>query len=110
MAALTVQSVLPASTAITKSAATVTTGDTFPLDTQTTVFVENGSGGSITVTVTSKRSVSEGYAVADKTFTVAAGVTRAVALDPAVYNDATTAVATVVCSSVTTVNVWATRR
>lgn len=110
MAALTVQPVLAAGTVITKSNATVTTGDTIPLDTQTTVCVENGSASSINVTITSKRQAQVGYSVADQVTAVAAGATTEFALDPFAFNDATTAVATLVCSAVTTVKVWATRR
>ena len=110
MAALTVQPILAAGTTVAFSAATVTTGDTVALDTQTTVLVNNGSGSSINVTFTSKRPAADGYTVADKVVAVAAGAIKGFALDPAVYNDSTTAVATIVCSAVTTVTLAATRR
>lgn len=110
MAALTAQVSTPAGTAVTLSAATATTGDTFPNDGNTTLLIQNGDSNPTTATITSHKTASEGLAVADKTVTVAAGVTKIVALDPTAFNDpAAPGVAKVVLSNVTACKVAAIR-
>lgn len=61
--------------------------------------VANGSGAPITVTVTTPYTDINGNAIADPTFTVAAGATRLIALNPAVYG----AIASVAFSATTSV-------
>lgn len=109
MATLTTQVVTElASTALSTSAATATTGDKFAVGEGCVLYVNNGSGGSITVTITTP-GTSNGLAIADRTVTVAAGAIKLIAV-PSYYGDpADSNLATAVCSSVTTVTVAALR-
>lgn len=66
---------------------------------RTFLAVTNASGASITVTLTTPGTDANGNAIADPTFAVAAGATRLIALNPAVYG----AVATVAFSATTSV-------
>lgn len=106
MALLTAQLVTTAGSVVTESAATATTGDTFPLDAHTFLRVVNGDSSTTTATITSYRTASEGLAVADKTVVVAAGVTRHIKLDPTAYANSS-GIAKVVLSNVTACKVAA---
>lgn len=111
MALLTVQTIDRAGTTLTLAAATVTVGDTAVVsdDGRHFIYIFNGSGGSINVTVTaqttSARQDGAGIvAVADIVKAVAAGATAIIPVLPDFIktNDAKV---TFVCSAVTTVTV-----
>jgi len=91
---------------VTFAAATVTTGDTLVGGQCVHLLVNNASGGSINVTLTTPETVEGTLAVADRTVAVAAGTIREIPV-PSRYNDATTGLTTVVCSSVTSVTIAA---
>lgn len=104
---LTIQQSTPAGAAVTFSAATATDGDDFPLpDSDTILLIQNGDSNPTTATITSYATATEGLAVANKTVTVAAGVTKIVKLTGA-YADPTTTKGKVVLSNVTSCKVAA---
>lgn len=108
MATLATQVVAEAGTTLSTSAATATTGDKFAAGDGCWLHVNNGSGGSINVTITTP-GTSHGLAVADRVVAVAAGAIKLIAI-PSYYGDpADSNLATAVCSSVTTVTVAALR-
>lgn len=105
MADLTVQNINDAAgTAITFSAATVTAGDKAILaDDRSILLVNNGSGGSINVTLDSFMT-TQGLTVPNRTVAVAAGTMKAIPLYKALNgNPADSNKAHFVCSAVTTV-------
>jgi hypothetical protein len=85
--------------------ATVTTGDTLVGGQSVHLLVNNGSGGSINVVLTTPETVEGTLAVADRTIAVAAGAIREIPV-PSRYNNSS-GVATVVCSAVTSVTLAA---
>ena len=107
MAALTVQTIDPA-TGLVPSLTAVNSSDTFANDGKTSLHVNNGSGSSVTATVTSVLTSSDDadlgqVALADVVFTIAAGARRILPyLKPARFNNASGAV-TVTYSATTTV-------
>ncbi len=111
MALLTVQTIDRAGTSLALAAATVTTGDTAVVadDGRHAIVVNNGSGGSINVTVTAQTTTARQdgaglVAVADIVKAVAAGATAIIPVLPDFIktNDGKV---TFVCSAVTTVTV-----
>lgn len=108
MATLTTNVVLEAGTTLSTSAATATTGDKLASGAGCFLYVNNGSGGSINVTITTPETL-HGLAVSDRVVAVANGAVKLIAI-PSYYGDtADSNLATVVCSSVTTVTVAAVR-
>lgn len=115
MALLTVQSAALSGLAESFTAATATTGDTFPEDGKQETFLEvnNGSGASIDVTITAIETsvvVSKvgPVTVTDKTIAVGAGARKIIGPFPKAYvNSAGLVKAT--CSAVTSVTVRAVR-
>lgn len=104
MALLTAQTSLRAANDLTFVSATATTGDTFSNTGKEMILVNNGSGGSINVTITTPATV-DGLAVADKV--IAVGNTKVACLGPfpkGIYDDNDDLV-TFVCSSVSSVTV-----
>lgn len=108
MALLTPQQAAITGTLITYQAATVTVGDSVAPDDHTCFEVVNGSGGSITATVTVPGS-TYGQANPDVGVAVAAGTTRRIGPLVAGLADPTTNLVTIICSSVTSVTIAAVR-
>lgn len=105
MATITPVAVTTAGAAVPKTAASVG-GDSIHNASGATLLVLNGSGSSITVTLTGVVPCSQG-ATHDKAFTVAAGADEQIPV-PAQCVDPTTGFCAVTYSSVTTVTVAAT--
>ncbi len=83
-------------------------GDEFANDGETFLWVNNGGGGNITVTLVTQATV-DGLAVADRTVTVNAGQQKFIGdLEKAIYND-TNGRVQVTYSGVTSVTVGAFR-
>lgn len=92
MATLAVQNISISGLEATKTAC-AGGGDVFPNDGNTMIIIENGSGGDITVTATTSKSI-QGLAVADAAVVVTAGEERAIGLfDPALFNNSSGQVA-----------------
>lgn len=70
------------------------------------LYVNNASGGSINVTLTTPEVVEGTLAVADRVVAVAAGTIRLIPV-PARYNDPSTGLASIAYSSATSVTVAA---
>lgn len=104
MALLTTQQMSSAGVAITLAAA-AGGGDTADISSgHTFLWVKNGGGGSITVTLTTPGTVDGDLAVSDRTVTVANGAERMIGpLNPSVYGG----VVSVGYSGVTSVTVAA---
>lgn len=108
MATLTVQQIALTGLEATFSAATVTTGDKFLPGDRTFIEVVNGSGSDITCTITTPNTSIGGAAIADIAVTVTAGERRHIGPFPREhFAAASDGLATVVCSSVTTVTIAA---
>ena len=107
MAALATQIVDRDGLPITFSAA-AGGGDSAVCHRQSMLLVRNGDASSKDVTLATPGTV-DGLAVADRTISVAAGVTTANPLDPDVYGDADGTVA-ITYSAVTSVTVAVVRR
>lgn len=103
MALLSTQVVAPTGTALTFAAATVG-GDTCATGSDVRLFVKNGSGSSITVTLVTPGTVDGDLAIADRTVTVAAGAETAIPMTD-LYRNPSTGVASITYSAVTTVTV-----
>jgi hypothetical protein len=103
MALLPTQVVAPTGTALNFDNAAAG-GDTCATGTDVRLFVKNGSGASIVVTVVTPGTVDGDLAIADRTVTVAAGVTAAVPMTD-LYRNPSTGVASITYSAVTTVTV-----
>lgn len=85
MGTYTVQAIVDEGVVPTANA--VAASDTFINDGNTFLIVDNGSGGSITVTITTTKTV-EGLALADQVVTIANGAEKAIGPFPKdVYND-----------------------
>lgn len=102
MATLGVQSITTAGVAFNYDNATATTGDRFLPADGTFIHLKNGSGVSVTVTLTTPATV-DGLAVADRVITVGATTERFIAVPDSLYRDSD-GLATVVCNPVTTVS------
>lgn len=91
--ALSVQDVgqYAGSVAVTANAADNSNGNTFPNDGKTFLVVVNGSGGSLTVTVTGATTPDRTYGqTLTKTYTVANGATRFIGpFSQAAFNQST---------------------
>lgn len=77
-------------------------GDTMVGGSGRFLYVNNGGGSPITVTITTPETVEGALAVADRAVTVTNGTFRIIPI-PSRYNDPATGLATVVFSSNTTV-------
>ena len=87
MALLTVTDITRAGVAPTLTAA-AGGGDSFVNDGRVYLHINNGGGGSITLTVVTQKTV-DGKAVADDAITVPNGAARIVGpFPPSIYNDA----------------------
>lgn len=85
--------------------AAVAASDTFANTGQEVVLINNGSGGSINVTITTPATV-DGLAVEDRVVAVANGVTKAIGpFKTGVYNDSATGLVTVTCSATSSVTI-----
>lgn len=103
MATLTTQVIGQAGTTITFANATGS-GDQSATGDGVMLLVKNGAGSSITVTLTTPGVVDGDLAIADRTFTVAAGATGGIPVTDR-YRDPATGLATITYSSATTVTV-----
>lgn len=104
MADLTVNSISRDSILLTTTAA-AGGGDAFLNTGQEFILVENGGVGGITVTIATQ-ATSDGLAIADRSFGVAAGATRLAGPFPtALYNDGEGKVQ-LTYTGVTSVGVW----
>lgn len=104
MALLPTQVVAPTGTALNFTAAAVSGGDTCATGSDVRLFVKNGSGSSIIVTLATPGTVDGDLAIADRAVSVAAGATTAVPMTD-LYRDPTTGVASITYSATTTVTV-----
>lgn len=103
MAALTVNNVTSAGVAIT-AATPAGGGDTFANTGREMVRISNASGGSITATFVTTKTV-DGNAVSDLVVTITNGQTKVIGrFDPATYNDANGLVS-VTCSATSSVTI-----
>ena len=103
MALLTAQAIAPTGTTVTFAAASVG-GDTVkPSNDRSKLLVDNGSGGSITVTIPVHRSTL-GLDLPDRQVIVAAGVVKAIPLLP-LYVDPADGIIDITYSAVTSVTV-----
>jgi hypothetical protein len=84
-------------------------GDTFVADGRTALIVKNGSGGSINVTITSKKRSSPGLAPADVVVAVAAAAEKHILVGQSGFADPVSGAASVAYSSAVTVTVAAVR-
>jgi len=100
---LTTQVVSNAGLAITTSTPTATDGDRCQTGAGVFYYVNNGSGSSINVTLTTPGTV-EGLAVADRVVAVANAATTLIPLAD-LYRDPATGRALVTCSATSTVKV-----
>lgn len=107
MATLTVQQISVDGLEAVFSAATASVGDKFLPSDRTLIEIVNGSGGDITATVTTPGTGPGGTAIADKVITVTAGERRHMGPFPRQDWAGSDGLATVVCSSVTSVTVAA---
>ena len=108
MATLTVQQIAPTGTVPTFVAAAVG-GDAFANDGKTTLHVANGSGSTITVSITAQSDCNQGFAH-DGGGTVADGLTASFGpFDRQRFNDPETGYVEVTYSAVTTVTVAVTK-
>lgn len=99
MSAVNPQLVQIAGTTPTYNAASAG-GDTFPTSDRTWIHVKNGSGGSITATLTTPGTVG-GLAIADAAIAVPAGAERLIGpITPSLFGD-TAAIAWSASASVT---------
>lgn len=108
MAALTVQAPTRTGATVSTVTPTASTGDTFVNDGKVWLQVTNGSGSSINVTVNSTAAAGPGLAASNNVVAVAAGATKLIGpFPPAGFTDPATGLATVICSSVTSVTIAA---
>lgn len=102
MATRTAQAVTVSGTTPTYHAATVTTGDKVLADARTWIHLKNGSGGSITVTVSGAGQTPYLVDNPDKVYTVA-GTDAWIPMLPEYGDPNDGRLVTFVCSSVTSV-------
>jgi hypothetical protein len=103
MALLPTQVVAPTGTALNFDNA-AGGGDTCVTGSDVRLYVKNGSGSSVTVTLATPGTVDGDLAIADRTVTVAAGATTAIPMTD-LYRNPSTGVASITYSAVTTVTV-----
>lgn len=102
MANLIPQTTAVIGTALTAYSPTVTVGDTVPIGSR--VIVQNGSGGSINVTIVTPGTDQYGNARPDIVTAVAAGAKTAFGPFPYDLGDpANSSLVTLICSSVATI-------
>lgn len=107
MATLSVQNISRSGMTLSTGAA-AGGGDEFPNDGRTFIYVNNGGGGSITVTTVTQQTV-DGKAVADDSISVPNAQARYIGpFPPSIYNDVNDRVQ-VTYSGVTSVTVAAVR-
>lgn len=104
MATLDTQVIGQAGAAITFGNAAASGGDKCVPGDGVKLLVKNGSGSSITVTLTTPGAVDGDLAIADRTLAVAAGVTSGIPITDR-YRDPATGLASIGYSSATTVTV-----
>lgn len=104
MATLTTQVIGQAGTAITFSNATASGGDQCATGDGVKLLINNASASSVTATLVTPGTVDGDLAIADRTFTVAAGAIGAIPMTDR-YRDPATGLATVTYSAVTSVTV-----
>lgn len=92
----------------TYAAATVTTGDTLAGGQGVFLHVKNANAGSVNVVITTPESVDGDLDVEDRTVAVAAGDELMLPVQSR-YNNASTGVATVVCTPAASVTIGAFR-
>lgn len=102
MATRTAQAVVVGGTTPTYYAATATTGDKVLADSRTFVHIKNGSGSSITVTISGAGQTSYLVDNPDKVYTVA-GTDGWIPMLPEFGDPADGRLVTFVCSAVTSV-------
>lgn len=103
MATRTAQAITLAGVTPTYNAATVTTGDKVLADSRTWIHVKNGSGGSITVTVSGAGQTPYLVNNPDKVYTIGTGAEQWIPMLPEFGNPNDGRLVTFVCSSVTSV-------
>lgn len=103
MATLASQGVVTGGLKATYSSATATTGDRFLTGDGAILHVKNGSGVSVTATLTTPGTV-DGLAIGDRAITIPAGEERFIAVPDSLYR-ASDGLGTLVCAPVTTVTV-----
>lgn len=75
-------------TGVTLSFAAVALADEFPNDGRTFLYVKNGSGSTITVTITTPQTV-KGIAISDPSVSITAGSEKCIGpFDPSIFNAA----------------------
>ena len=106
MATLTPQDVVIGGLTMSTATPTASTGDQWANTGKEWLEITNGSGGSITATITSYATAPAGTAVTDKAVTIGNGVTKKIGpFPPSGYTDPTTGLAKVVCSAVSSVTI-----
>jgi hypothetical protein len=111
MAALIVYQIARAGTATTPVTPTASTGDTISNpDDRTFVKVNNAAGSPITVTVSDPGTTPSGNSPTLSTVSVPATTGERYIPVPAAAADPSTGLATIICSSVTSVTIVAVRR
>lgn len=103
MATRTAQAITVGGVTPTYNAATATTGDKVLADSRTWIHLKNGSGGSITCTVSGAGQTSYGVDFPDKVYTLGTGVEMWIPMLPEYGDPNDGRLVTFVCSSVTTV-------
>lgn len=103
MATRTAQAVTVGGVTPTYYAATATTGDKVLADSRTWIHVKNGSGGSITVTVSGAGQTDYLVDNPDKVYTLATGAEQWIPMLPSYGDPNDGRLVTFVCSSVTSV-------
>lgn len=103
MATRTAQAVTLAGVTPTYHAATATTGDQVRANNRTFIHLKNGSGGSITCTVSGAGQTSYGVNNPDKVYTIGIGADMWIPMLPDFGDPADGRLVTFVCSSVTSV-------
>ena len=103
MATRTAQAVTVGGVTPTYHAATATTGDEVLADSRTFIHVKNGSGGSITLTVSGAGQTAYLVDNPDKEYTIGTGAEQLIPMLPEYGDPADGRLVTFVCSSVTSV-------
>lgn len=109
MATRTAQAITVAGITPTYYSATATTGDQVKAGPRNWVHFKNGSGGSITVTISGVGQTAYQVDYPDKAYTIAAGAEMHIPVLPQYGDPDDSGLATIICSSVTTVTFAALR-
>ncbi|MER6575828.1 hypothetical protein [Nonomuraea sp. NPDC001023] len=109
MATRTAQAITVAGVTPTYNAATATTGDKVKAGPRNWVHYKNGSGAGITATVSGVGQTSYGVDQPDKVYNIAAGAELLIPLLPEFGDPEDSGLATIICSSVTSVTFAALR-